>query len=233
MRPRDEVKRHVSWEALSTYHEASDVLEMRFLAARISGIENDQVPPEPPSACVKAMEISMLQAYCVLIQSWRVFCGISCCNQEFPLPLQLSSPMLYRYPPNSRFLNNEEIQRLLLSFRGEKRLRLSCFARRGPGRLGRAVKPPIPVSPDASYCLSSATTSALLMFSKIDDDHSDETRFVGSLAEMSDCAELVMSDIRNDTDGQLTAWEQLYVRACVRFYFTYFWTRGPSPVEAS
>ena len=234
MRPRGEAKgEHVSWEALSTYHEASYVLEMTFLAARLSGIEIDQVPPEPPSACDKSINISILQAYCVLIQSWRVFCGIPCCNQEIPLPLQLSLPMLYRYPPNSRYLNNEEIQRLLLSFRGEKRLRLSCFARRGPSRLGRAVKPPIPVSPNASYCLSSATTSALLMFSKIGDDHSDETRFVGSLAEMSGCIELVMDDIRNDTEGRLTAWDQLYLRACVKFYFPYFWTTRPLLEEAS
>lgn len=234
-------REHVSWEALSTYHEASYVLKLLSLAAKIAvdyqylepyEMEIGELAPGRPSACNEYMEINMLQAYCVLIQSWRMFYGTPCYNQEILLPLQLSLPMFYKYPPTSRYLSNDEIQRLLLSFREEKRLRLSCFARRGPSRLRRAAINPIPVSPIASYCLSSATTNALLMFSKIGDQHSDQTRFVGSLAEMSGCIELVMNDIWNDAENQLTAWEQLYLSTCVKFYISHFWSRRPSQVEA-
>jgi hypothetical protein len=56
---------------------------------------------------------------------------------------------------------------------------------------------------------------------------------VGSVAEISDCAELVMNDIRDDAESQLTAWEQLYLRACVKFYFSYFWTERALGVEAN
>lgn len=196
------------------------------------GIKAGGFPLDQPSDRDKSMEISILEAYCALIQGWRMFRGTPCYVQEIPLPLQLSFPMLYKYCPNSRYLNNDEMENLLRSCREEKRLRLSCFARRGQGKLRRAKKQPVPVSPIASYCLSSATTNTLSMFGSVGDSGSDETRYVGSVLEMTDCLELVMDDIRGDAEGQLTAWEQLYVRACVKFYFLHFWTTRPPPVKA-
>lgn len=89
--------------------------------------------------------------------------------------------------------------------------------------LRQVEEQPITVSPIASYCLSSATTNALLMFSKIEYNRVDETRFVGSVAEISDCIDLVMEDVWADEESQLTAWEQLYLGTCVRFYFLHFW----------
>ena len=42
-----------------------------------------------------------------------------------------------------------------------------------------------------------------------------------------------MDDIWDDAEGQLTAWEQLYLRACVKVHFVHCWTTRPSQVEAS
>jgi hypothetical protein len=33
----------------------------------------------------------------------------------------------------------------------------------------------------------------------------------------------VLDEIWEDAEGQLTAWEQLYLRACVKAYFMHFW----------
>jgi hypothetical protein len=66
------------------------------------------------------------------------------------------------------------------------------------------------------------------MFCNDDDTEVDAARFVGSIAEMSDCLELVTNDIWADAENQLTAWEQLYLRACVKLYFSHFWKRRPS-----
>lgn len=120
--------RLVSWESLSTHHEASYVLRLLSVAARIA-LESEYITLS--SNCDRSMDISIIQAYCALIQSWRIFYGTPCYVQGIPLPLQLSLPLLYKYPPTSRYLNRDETQSLLLSCREEKRLRLSCFARSG------------------------------------------------------------------------------------------------------
>lgn len=153
-----------------------------------------------------------------------MFCGRPHYVQDIILPLQLSKPMLQKYPSTSRYLNNAEMEKLL-SCREEGRLRLLCFARRGPGSLRRAGIDLMTVSPIASYCLCSATTNALLIFSDVDYKIFDGTRFVGSIAELSRCIELVMHDIWNVAENQLTAWQQLYLRACVKIYFLHFWRR--------
>ena len=50
-----------------------------------------------------------------------------------------------------------------------------------------------------------------------------ETRFVGSWTDRSSYIEMVMTELWNDPDDQLTAWQQLYLRACVKSYFARFW----------
>lgn len=223
----------VSWQALSTYHEGSYVFKLRKAAGRISTddtrVDSDQTrtdsyPPDPPSDRDKSMDIDILGTFCALVQRWQICYGTPRYVQEIPLPLQLSVPMLNKYPPTSRYLKNAEMENLL-SCRAERRLRLSCFARRGPETLEHAEKEYTTVSPIASYCLSSVTTNALLMRSDTEDNKSDGTRFVGSVAELSDCSQMVMGDIWEDAENQLTAWEQLYLRACVKLYFLHFWRR--------
>jgi len=225
----------ISWKPLSAYHEASYVLKLRHTAGQLAWDDTQYEFDQPrtretlldqPLGCEKSMEIDILRTYCALIQGWQMFQGIPHYAQGTPLPLQISLPLLSKYPPTSRYLNNAEIEKVL-SYRTEKRLNISCFARRGPGKLRQAEKQHIPVSSIASYCLSSATTIALLVFSNVDHRHYNGTRFVGSAAEISACVGLVMDDMWNDAEDQLTAWEQLYLRACVKIYFERFWTRKP------
>lgn len=230
----------ISWKSLSTCHEAFYVLQMTFTATLIARndtshrsdhMETGSIPLDQLLDCVSSMEIGILEFYCALVQGWQLFYAVPRYVQKDPLPLQLSIPMLYKYPPTSRYLNYVAKKRLL-SCRTELRLQLSCFSRKGPNRLRAAEFRPIPVAPIASYCLSLATTRALLMFIDVDYRNSDGTTFVGSVADISGCIELVMGDIWDDVGKQLTAWDQLYLRTCVKFYFPYFWeTRAPG-VEA-
>jgi hypothetical protein len=233
----EKTERLISWDALSADHEASYVLTLEATAAKIADTEREPdapetyaIPQDQASDRHKPLDIGILEAYCVLVQTWRLFYATQCYVQGTPSPLQISVPMLYKYPPTSRYLNDVEIKTLLLSCREEKVLRLDCFAKRGTGRLGKAEHRPIPTSPAASYCLSSATSNALSRFSDIGDHNSDETRFAGSVVEFSDCKQAVMDDICDDAENQLTAWEQLYLRACVKSYFLHFWRRVPGQV---
>ena len=65
-------------------------------------------------------------------------------------------------------------------------------------------------------------------FSNTDNHGFVETRFVGSVAGQSVCLQMVMDELWSDTEKQLTAWEQLYLMACVKTYFAQYWkeTRG-------
>jgi hypothetical protein len=47
--------------------------------------------------------------------------------------------------------------------------------------------------------------------------------FSGSAAERLDCLQKVMDELWEDAEHQLTAWEQLYLRACVKTCFVHFW----------
>lgn len=40
------------------------------------------------------------------------------------------------------------------------------------------------------------------------------------------CLQLILNDIWEDPDGQLDAWQRLYVRACLRKWFKYLWVQG-------
>jgi hypothetical protein len=221
---------------LSTCYEAPSIRKLCKAVATIASDKPEREPgearadgssPNQSSDRNNSLDIRILEAYCSLIQGWRMFHETPCYVQEIPLPLQISLPTLHKYPPASRHLSNAEIESVL-SCRAEKRLRLSCFARRGPGALRRAGREFITVFPIALYCLCPATTNALSIFNDVNDHNCAWTRFVGSVAEMSACLQTVLLDIWDDAENQLTAWEQLYLRACVKLYFSHFWKTRPS-----
>lgn len=191
-----------------------------------SGLSLDQpMQPMQPLDLRKSMDVVILKTFCALVQDWQISSAWPYYAQGNPLPLQLSVPLLYKFRPTSRYLDIADIE-TLMSCLPEMRLRLSCFARRGQGSLTRARMQSIPIVPVVSYRLSSATTSVLFTSSGSDCDYSAGVKFVGSRAELSSCTDLVMGDIWEDADDQLTAWEQLYLRACVKFYFSHFWRRN-------
>jgi hypothetical protein len=72
----------IAWEALHTCDEASYVLKLRRTAGQIAlddteyhpyGTKTGNFPPDEPSDGDKCMEIAILEAFCKLIQGWRMF----------------------------------------------------------------------------------------------------------------------------------------------------------------
>jgi hypothetical protein len=78
------------------------------------------------------------------------------------------------------------------------------------------------ISATATYHLSSETTAIVVAYSP-EEKSRIRTNFVGTIAERSTCIDVILTDLWDDVDGQLTAWEQLYARACVKCYFACHW----------
>lgn len=57
------------------------------------------------------------------------------------------------------------------------------------------------------------------------DNSSSSGRFVESMGQER-CLRLILEDIWADQDKQLDAWQQLYLLACVKKWFRYFWVMG-------
>ena len=56
------------------------------------------------------------------------------------------------------------------------------------------------------------------------DDLSPFGAFTESMGQER-CLQLILNDIWEDPDGQLDAWQRLYIRAYVRKWFKYLWVR--------
>lgn len=168
------------------------------------------------------LEISILEGICTTIDTWQLFSGSYISSSGKPLPLQLSLPMLHRYPP-AYCQSNGIAPDHLLSYRPNRCLRLSCFAKRGPDCLQLPKAMHQPANAIATYHVSIGLSDALMGFCVNDNYGYAETRFVGSWTERSSYIEMVMTELWNDPEDQLTAWQQLYLRACVKSYFARFW----------
>lgn len=226
----DHMSEFISWDSMSTHYEASNIVCLIYAATYTAGCvdrEREVATMVSPSLDQSRndntyMEFGILQILCAIIQDWRISDGTPVSIQANTLPLQLSLPMLHKYPPTSRNLDSVEME-ILLSYRTEKVLRFSCFARRGKGSLGPSDGQPVPVNPIVSYQLGMETTESVMEFNNTGYAGFVETRFFGSAAERSVCLQMVMDEIWNDVEKQLTVWEQLYLRACVKIYFVHFW----------
>jgi hypothetical protein len=165
--------------------------------------------------------------------TWQLFIGTLACiprGSEASSPLQLSLPLYYVRPPDLLYLADDDASEATmnkLSFRRpELTLRLSCFAKRGPHRLVEEYYEMADlmgsISATATYHLSSQTT-AIVVAHKPGEKSRFRADFVGTIAERSTCIDVILTDLWDDVDSQLTAWEQLYARACVKCYFAWFW----------
>jgi hypothetical protein len=122
-------------------------------------------------------------------------------------------------------VNNEAMMDKVLSCKPRLTLRLSCFAKDGPGPFVEQK------GQDRSGINSFATTTyhlslgitILVMAHNTKEEGAHSPNFVGTTAERSTCMDLILTDLWDDVDGQLTAWEQLYVRAYVKVYFACHW----------
>jgi hypothetical protein len=165
-----------------------------------------------------------------MFETWKLFEGafVGTPPGTGPSPLQLSLPLYHLFPSQQycpALLNGPSSHGPTLVFR------LSCFARHPahpletPQYLSPFARDWKPVNIVATYNLSPTATTTLKEFSR---EHDDDypvmmTRFTGTMAELSTCINMILTELWDDKDNQLTAWEQLYTRACVRFYFSYFW----------
>jgi hypothetical protein len=185
----------------------------------------------------------MLSDVCTRVHAisdtWHLSIGTLACiprGSEASLPLQLSLPTYYVRPPKQLYPADDDASEATmnkLAFRRpELTLRLSCFAKRGPHQIVEEYYEKADlmgsISATATYNLSSETTAIVVAHSP-DKKSRFRADFVGTVAERSACIDVILTDLWNDVDGQLTAWEQLYARACVKCYFAWFWEEEHSP----
>jgi hypothetical protein len=160
--------------------------------------------------------------------TWKLFVGIyveDLHDGEILQPLQLSLPFYYAESDQFCPMGEEAMMQKNSSCRST--LRLSCFANNGPDRLvfkGQHLQEPLAFA-TATYHLSTETTAVVVAHSIKRESGISRitTGFVGTTAERSRCTNLILTDLWDDVDGQLTAWEQLYARACVKRYFAWYW----------
>jgi hypothetical protein len=160
--------------------------------------------------------------------TWKLFIGksvhISPDSRAWS-PLQLSIPFYYKTPPDLPYpLKNEILVKKTLACRPKLTLRLSCLAKHGPGCLleldeDDKTKPMTSAPDTATYHLSPETTAFVLAHGP----GWSSTNFKGTSTERSMCMDMILTDLWDDVDGQLTAWEQLYVRAYVKCYLAWYW----------
>jgi hypothetical protein len=211
----------VTWDSKNTSYEASSILELKFAASTCCRTVLQQ---DPSNEIVDddPMELAILEALYGQIQDWKMFIGTPIVSASDLSPLQLSIPVLHKYPPGTGQLSQPENDKLL-SCRSRLTLRFSCFAKQGPGSLKSVKQSTIPVGPMATYDLSLKTSILIMEYSTTNLYNDVEPRFIGSAAESSRYLQTVLDEIWKDEDDQLTAWAQLYLLACVRTYFAQCW----------
>jgi hypothetical protein len=214
-----------SWLGTSISHElliAQHLYNAAIETSRynISGLESHEL------ACVLSDIIMRVQT---ISDSWKLFIGdlASTPRGSRPSPLQLSLPLWCANGVNIDCLADDEpTMNKRLSCRPGMTLRLSCFAKHGPDRHVEHEAQTIPTTNSfdtATYHLGPETTALVVGHITEDEKGIMMTKFVGTTAERSACIGMILTDIWDDVDGQLTAWEQLYVRACVKCYFAWCW----------
>jgi hypothetical protein len=223
---------YMSWGSISARDEASNIRRLegatRFTSFYKGPLRLDMDDPDTPSSDHQSngdpsMDLVILQTLCEMTECWRIFSG-TCVKQHGPhslnptkpLLLQVSLPVLYRWPPHSRHFNQAELHDLL-SICCERKLRFSCYARQGLKLLDsftstnqlktrRREKQHFPTGPIATYDLSVEATDLLMKHSALDQlDLVVGTSFVGTASAQSDCLQTMMNEIWDDTEGQLTA----------------------------
>jgi hypothetical protein len=164
-----------------------------------------------------------------ITDTWKLFAGKlvgTSRDGKIPSRLQLSMPIYYSQPRSLPYpVNNEAMMDKVLSCKPRLTLRLSCFAKIGPGPFVEQKEQDRSGTnffATTTYHLSLGITILVMAHNKKEDD-ADSPNFVGTTAERSTCMDLILTDLWDDVDGQLTAWEQLYVRAYVKVYFACHW----------
>lgn len=150
-----------------------------------------------------------------VIVAWEIYIGSATERKPGALsPLQIQIPQT-RFHTQRCSLQNS------LTFRCPRQtLRLLCLEPKQleTGPIVRAV----PFTVTASFELSEHCSQA--MGDLVVDDLSPFGGFAESMGQER-CLQLILNDIWEDPDGQLDAWQRLYIRAYVRKWFKYLWVR--------
>lgn len=143
----------------------------------------------------------------VLTEKWQIFSGRCLTyNKDKDSLLMIHFPLSDTRKHTSTDREDGDGTRLrLLAFR--KSPRPSFFER-------EEVAPVSVFHPRKSTCIT------LNAFSKV---YASEPEFEGTRGDYSKCRDVLLEDIRADTNAQLDAWQQMYLLACVRTQFHSFW----------
>jgi hypothetical protein len=220
----------VSWGSTDDYYEPWTIFQLEIAACNLSWYcildpdvdGSEKVLSDQHFDSVDSMDLSILETLYTMIQGWDMFFGIRIGSPTGPLPLQLSVPVYYWFSPAVRYPNLAKTERLLAA-RPERILEISCLAKWGTSSSKATKQQLAPISPVMTYRLSVATTDLLMKWKAVDGEVLCEAMFSGSAAERLDCLQKVMDELWEDAEHQLTAWEQLYLRACVKTCFVHFW----------
>jgi hypothetical protein len=185
---------------------------------------SDKTTGRQPSGPHALLAFGIFTALYAIFDAWKYFEGtiVGARNDDKILsPLQLSLPFYYVYLPQLYcHIEDQAMLNELSSCAPNLTLRLSCFAKHGPGSLGEQQVKRAPAT--ATYHLSPATTKIVIAHS-MHENGRRTSRLAGTAANRSKCMEMILTDLWDDVESQLTAWEQLYTRACVKRYFAWCW----------
>jgi hypothetical protein len=147
-------------------------------------------------------------------EAWDIYHGEPTADKPGYLsPLQMQVPQLYA---NAYLVNAPEPFK---SQRRQRTLRLLCL---DPKQMAEANGSWERLKVTASFELSEHCSQA--MGDLVVDDLSPFGGFAESMGQER-CLQLILNDIWEDPDGQLDAWQRLYIRAYVRKWFKYLWVR--------
>lgn len=216
--------RLVSWCGVGVPRESAIASRLLDMAWSLESPDEDE-QGQSRAAIIKSLvgsdslQATILENICTIIDRWHLSKGMCAMLSDMPLPLQISLPKL------SVRTAVEEYHTAPLP--SSASLRLSCFAKQGSNSLGHK-KIGQTFTAIATYQLSPKTTGAVMNFGTISrgdfyDLRYDRTQFVGSPTEQFKCTEMVMAELWENPDDQLNAWQQLYLRACVKLYFVHLW----------
>lgn len=71
--------------------------------------------------------------------------------------------------------------------------------------------------------LSGDSAKRLSEFYSADDRDMRYPRFIGAPTDFQDCLEMLVKEVWANEGGGLTAWQQLYMLACVKIWFKKYW----------
>jgi len=158
-------------------------------------------------------------------KAWDIHLGHAIkCRPSILSPLQIQVPRDYAISRQLAFLQSHELQE------PRRAVRLLCLDPRQLMKRSRKAEEAsvmdrleeTDVSVRVTACFNISEQRLEAMGGSVVDEVSQRGQLPESMGQER-CLQLILADIWEDPDGQLDAWQRLYVRACVRKRFKYLW----------